>query len=102
LIASCPVENEDQIMLVTDQGQMTRVPVEGKKPIRVISRGSQSVMVFDTADEEKVVSVERISEPEDDEGPEDEVATDLPDAPDGPETSDAPDDPETPDEPTAE
>ncbi|HTN60730.1 MAG TPA: DNA gyrase C-terminal beta-propeller domain-containing protein, partial [Devosia sp.] len=93
LIASFPVENEDQIMLVTDQGQMTRIPVEGKKPIRVISRGSQGVIVFDTADEEKVVSVERISEPEDD---------DEGDAPEAMDTPDAPDGPETPDEPAAE
>jgi DNA gyrase subunit A len=64
LIASFPVSPDDQIMLVTDKGQMTRMPVEGRKPIRIVSRGSQGVIVFDTAEGEKVVSVERISEPD--------------------------------------
>jgi DNA gyrase subunit A len=35
-----------------------------------VSRGSQGVIVFDTAEDEKVVSVEHISEPEGDEPPE--------------------------------
>ncbi|KKC32410.1 DNA gyrase subunit A [Devosia psychrophila] len=85
LIASFPVEDEDQIMLVTDKGQMTRMPVEGKKPIRIVSRGSQGVIVFDTAEDEKVVSVERISEPENDD--------ELPDGIDGPDAPDTPDAP---------
>lgn len=67
LVASFPVEDEDQIMLISDGGQTIRLPVGGDKPIRIVSRGSQGVIVFDTADGEKVVSVERISEPESDE-----------------------------------
>jgi DNA gyrase subunit A len=63
LVASFPVENSDQIMLVTDGGQLIRVPVEG---IRVVGRNSQGVTVFSTRDKEKVVSVEHI-EGEDDE-----------------------------------
>ncbi len=68
LVASMPVEAADQIMLVTDGGQLIRCPVGG---IRVVGRGSQGVIVFNTAETEKVVSVERISEDEngdDDEG----------------------------------
>jgi DNA gyrase subunit A len=65
LIASFPIENDDQIMLVTDGGKLIRVPVHG---IRVAGRATQGVIVFDTAKGEKVVSVERISEPEEDEG----------------------------------
>ncbi|MBE7731853.1 DNA gyrase subunit A [Devosia faecipullorum] len=70
LVASFPVEDNDQIMLISDGGQTIRLPVGGDKPIRIVSRGSQGVIVFDTAEGEKVVSVERISEPEgeDDEG----------------------------------
>ncbi len=64
LVASFPVEDEDQIMLISDGGQTIRLPVGGDKPIRIVSRGSQGVIVFDTAQDEKVVSVERISEPE--------------------------------------
>lgn len=72
LVASFPVEDEDQIMLISDGGQTIRLPVGGDKPIRIVSRGSQGVIVFDTAEDEKVVSVERISEPETEDG--DEVA----------------------------
>ena len=65
LIASFPVEHGDEVMLVTNGGQLIRCPVEG---IRIAGRPTQGVIVFDTADEERVVSVERISEPEGEEG----------------------------------
>jgi DNA gyrase subunit A len=64
LIASFPVDHGDQIMLVTDGGQLIRCPVEG---IRVAGRSTQGVIVFNTADDERVVSVERITEEADDE-----------------------------------
>ncbi len=64
IVASFPIENDDQIMLVTDGGKLIRVPVSG---IRVAGRATQGVIVFDTAKGEKVVSVECISEPEEDE-----------------------------------
>jgi DNA gyrase subunit A len=67
LVASFPVEHGDEIMLVTDGGQLIRCPVEG---IRVAGRATQGVIVFDTAEKERVVAVERISEPEDEDGPE--------------------------------
>lgn len=77
LIASFPVEDSDQIMLVTDGGQLIRCPVDG---IRIAGRPTQGVTVFNTADDQKVMSVERIREDENgdtgvdagDEGPEDE------------------------------
>jgi DNA gyrase subunit A len=59
LIASFPVEDGDQLMLVTNGGQLIRTRVEG---IRIAGRSTQGVIVFDTADDERVVSVERISE----------------------------------------
>jgi DNA gyrase subunit A len=68
LIASFPVDAADQIMLVTDGGQLIRCPVSG---IRIAGRSTQGVIVFDTHETEKVVSVERISEPEEEEGGED-------------------------------
>jgi DNA gyrase subunit A len=61
LVASFPVEHSDQIMLVTDKGQLIRCPVED---IRVAGRSTQGVIVFDTAEDEHVVSVEHISEEE--------------------------------------
>jgi DNA gyrase subunit A len=65
LVASMPVETGDQIMLVTDGGQLIRCPVAG---IRVVGRGTQGVIVFNTAESEKVVSVERIGEDENGDG----------------------------------
>ena len=59
LVASFPVEDSDQIMLVTDKGQLIRCPVEG---IRIAGRSTQGVIVFNTADDEHVVSVEHIGE----------------------------------------
>jgi DNA gyrase subunit A len=59
LVASFPVEDNDQIMLVTDGGQLIRCPVSG---IRKAGRSTQGVIVIDTAEGEHVVSVERVSE----------------------------------------
>jgi DNA gyrase subunit A len=59
LVASFPVEEADQIMLVTDKGQLIRCPVED---IRIAGRSTQGVIVFDTAEDEHVVSVEHIGE----------------------------------------
>jgi DNA gyrase subunit A len=61
LVAAFPVDDGDQIMLVSDGGQLIRVPVGG---IRIASRATKGVTIFSTAKDEKVVSVERISEPE--------------------------------------
>ncbi len=59
LVASFPVEEPDQIMLVTDGGKLIRTPVKG---IRIAGRSTQGVIVFDTAADELVVSVEHLSE----------------------------------------
>ena len=59
LLSSFPVEGHDDIMLVTDKGKLIRVPIEG---ISIRRRSTQGVTVFATADDEKVVSVERIDE----------------------------------------
>ncbi|AVF05242.1 MAG: DNA gyrase subunit A [Devosia indica] len=83
LVASFPVEDDDQIMLISDGGQTIRLPVGGDKPIRIVGRSSQGVIVFDTAEDEKVVSVERISEPEaeEDDLPPDASADGAPETP---------------------
>jgi DNA gyrase subunit A len=59
LVAAFPVEMADEIMLVSNGGQLIRVPVDG---IRFTSRASKGVRVFNTAEGERVVSVERISD----------------------------------------
>src|SRR5579883_1898087 len=59
LVAYFPVEETDQIMLVTNGGQLIRCPVDG---IRIAGRSTQGVIVFSTAESERVVSVERVTE----------------------------------------
>ncbi|WP_422561881.1 DNA gyrase subunit A [Parvibaculum sedimenti] len=59
LISSFPVEEQDQIMLVTDQGQLIRCPVDD---VRVAGRATQGVTIFRTNADERVVSVERVDE----------------------------------------
>lgn len=61
LVAAFPVEPGDQLMMVSNGGQVIRVPVTG---IRFASRATKGVTVFRTAGGEKVVSVERIPETE--------------------------------------
>nr|WP_239113399.1 DNA gyrase subunit A [Shimia biformata] len=65
LVASFPVEMDDQIMLATSKGQSIRVPVDG---ISFRSRSAGGVKVFNTGKGEEVVSVARIA----DQGDEDE------------------------------
>jgi DNA gyrase subunit A len=62
--ASFPVEDTDQIMLVTNGGQLIRTPVKG---IRVAGRNTQGVTIFRTGEGEKVVSVERVGDVGEDE-----------------------------------
>lgn len=59
LCASFPVENSDQIILVTDAGQLIRTLVD---QVRIAGRNTQGVRIFRTDADEKVVSVERIPE----------------------------------------
>ena len=65
LVASFPVEESDQIMLVTNGGQLIRCPVDG---IRIAGRSTQGVIVFSTAEGERVASVERLTEEGDENG----------------------------------
>ncbi|MCG6903066.1 MAG: DNA gyrase subunit A [Rhodobacter sp.] len=64
LVASFPVEMDDQIMLVTSTGQSIRCPVDG---ISFRSRGAGGVRVFNTAKGEEVVSVAWIADQGEDE-----------------------------------
>lgn len=63
VVASFPVEDNDQIMLVTDAGQLIRTPVRG---IRLAGRNTQGVTIFRTREGEHVVSVEHIEDIGDD------------------------------------
>jgi DNA gyrase subunit A len=59
LVASFPVEESDQLMLVTDGGQLIRV---GVAEVGIKGRKTRGVIVFHTAEGERVVAVERLSE----------------------------------------
>ena len=74
LVASFPVEDNDELLLVTDVGQLIRVPVG---QIRVAGRNTQGVTIFRTTEKEHVVSVERL-EGAADEVVEDGAADDMP------------------------
>jgi DNA gyrase subunit A len=58
-VASFPVGHRDQIMLVTDRGQLIRCPVTD---IRIAGRKTQGVVLFKVEEGEKVVSVTRLSD----------------------------------------
>ncbi|OIN85503.1 MAG: DNA gyrase subunit A [Alphaproteobacteria bacterium CG1_02_46_17] len=57
------VTDEHQIMLVTDQGQMIRMPVDG---IRFTGRAAQGVTLFRVRDDEHVVSVAWLKQDDED------------------------------------
>lgn len=54
VVSSFPIEDDNQIMMVTDGGKLIRMPV---KDIRIAGRKTQGVILFRTAENEKVVSV---------------------------------------------
>jgi DNA gyrase subunit A len=72
LVASFPVDHADEILLVTDAGQLIRVPVE---EIRIAGRNTSGVTIFRTAEDEHVVSVERLEGVEGGANGEDEAPT---------------------------
>jgi DNA gyrase subunit A len=65
LVASFPVEESDQLMLVTDGGQLIRI---GVAEVGIKGRKTRGVIVFNTAEAERVVAVERLSEEGEDTG----------------------------------
>lgn len=66
VVASFPASTADQLMLVTDQAKMIRMPLAS---LRVIGRGSAGVRLFNVADNEHVVGVARIDEEPEPENP---------------------------------
>jgi DNA gyrase subunit A len=73
VVASFPAVQADQLMLVTDQAKLIRLPLDS---LRVIGRGSAGVRLFHVADDEHVVSAVRLAE---EEGSEGEVPEGAPD-----------------------
>ncbi|MEL7029466.1 MAG: DNA gyrase C-terminal beta-propeller domain-containing protein, partial [Pseudomonadota bacterium] len=69
VVASFPVEDADQIMVVTDGGQLIRCPVDG---IRIAGRNTQGVTILNTREDERVVSIEHLGDVAADDDAEDE------------------------------
>ena len=59
VVASFPVINDEQLVIVSDQGQMIRTSVED---IRIAGRSTRGVIVFRVGDKEKVVSVSALGD----------------------------------------
>lgn len=68
-LASCfPVQDEDGVMLVTNGGQMIRIPVKGERSsIGVMGRGARGVKLFDMPDTQEIVGVALVSLGDDEE-----------------------------------
>ena len=81
VVATFPVTDSHQIMLVTDSGKLIRTPVEN---VRVTGRAAQGVTIFKVGDDEEVVSVAWLIQEDDDEdapGEEAEIGNEEDDAP---------------------
>ncbi len=61
VVASFPINNNDQLMLVTDKGKLIRCPVND---VRIGGRQTQGVTLFNVSEGEKVVSVAKLEENE--------------------------------------
>ena len=57
VVASFPVDEDEEVMLVTNKGKLIRLPVNG---IRIAGRVTQGVTLLNTEKTERVVSVTRV------------------------------------------
>ena len=62
VVASFPIKENNQLMLVTDKGKLIRCPVSD---IRVAGRQTQGVTLFNVSNDEKVVSIAKLEESDD-------------------------------------
>ena len=75
IVSSFPIEDDNQIMMVTDGGKLIRMPVSD---IRIAGRKTQGVILFRTAEDEKVVSVTWLdADAEDEEELEEETGSEV-------------------------
>ena len=61
VVASFPINDSDQLVLVTDKGKLIRCPVDD---VRIGGRQTQGVTLFNVSNEEKGVSVAKLEENE--------------------------------------
>ena len=80
VVASFAASKDDQLMLVTDQAKLIRLPLTS---LRVIGRGSAGVRLFNVADEEHVVSAVRLVDADEDVVGGEDVVGDVDSSPEG-------------------
>jgi len=71
VVGNFPVEETDQVIMVTDQGKIIRTPIYD---VRVMGRGTRGVTLFDVSENEKIVSVAKMGETHDDEAEDEALA----------------------------
>lgn len=77
VVGAIQVEETDQIMMITDAGTLVRTRVS---EVSIVGRNTQGVTLIRTAEDEKVVGLQRVAEPEDDDellDADGDVATEL-------------------------
>lgn len=77
VVTATPITEDEQVMMVTDQGKLIRTPVHD---VRIASRNTKGVTLFKVDDAEHIVSVAKLQETDEEEDAE------LTDAPEGAET----------------
>jgi DNA gyrase subunit A len=70
VVASFPATKGDQLMLVTDQAKLIRMPLDS---LRVLGRGTAGVRLFNVGENEHVVSAAKIEESEEGDDSNDEM-----------------------------
>ncbi|MCF8466808.1 MAG: DNA gyrase subunit A [Sneathiella sp.] len=90
VIATFPIAEDEQIMLVTNGGKLIRTPVTD---IRIAGRNTQGVTLFKTAEGEKVVSVTAIADVKSEDGDGQDEEADVSETAEGEETTPANEDP---------
>jgi DNA gyrase subunit A len=63
IMAILPVTDKDDLMIITDKGQVIRTKISG---ISLLGRNTQGVRLINVKPDEKVVAVEKIIDPDDD------------------------------------
>jgi DNA gyrase subunit A len=84
VVASFSVETGDQLVLVTDGGQMIRTSID---EIRIVGRATRGVIVFRVGKDERVVSVSRLNDDGEEDNGDDNGETDEQGSPNTPETT---------------
>ncbi|MER5024319.1 DNA topoisomerase (ATP-hydrolyzing) subunit A [Providencia stuartii] len=75
VVGAIQVDEIDQIMMITNAGTLVRTRVS---EVSVVGRNTQGVTLIRTAEEEKVVGLQRVAETEEDENSDEAGAEDIP------------------------